>query len=437
MGSHRQNIALRILLVAVGLVGGSLVSSGQLGRSAFAPGAGHPAIRYYDPPSDAVADLNRRMDAGEVRIEFSGSLGYLESVLDALDIPVESQMAVFAKNSLQSRYIRPENPRLVYFNDSVVVAAIRGAPLVEVASVDPEKGVIFYTLEQGNPVERLFRSPSFLREAQRCLRCHESLNSLGVPGMLVRSVMPSPDGMANPQLGNYLSDHTSPLERRWGGWYVTGEHGNSSHLGNGVVTDLQDEESIRDNQELTLSSIAGRAAEGSYLLPTSDVVALLVFEHQMRMINLFTRYGWEVRYARGESSSGQAQALTRAVREVVDYMLFVDEADLPSPVRGTSGFREEFESRPPFDSAGRSLRQLDLERRLMRYPLSYMIYTDAFDGMPVEARNAVYFRMWQVLSGQDEDPRYARLSASDRRAIVEILRDTKPGLPAYFRPDRL
>ena len=62
-----------------------------------------------------------------------------------------------------------------------------------------------------------------------------------------------------------------------------------------------------------------------------------------------------------------------------------------------------------------------------------MIYTDAFDALPDVARDAIYRRMYAVLSGQDDGPRYARLTASDRRAIVEILRETKSGLPEYFR----
>jgi hypothetical protein len=62
-----------------------------------------------------------------------------------------------------------------------------------------------------------------------------------------------------------------------------------------------------------------------------------------------------------------------------------------------------------------------------------MIYSAAFDGLPATARDAIYRRMYAVLSGQDRTPRYSRLEASDRRAIIDILRDTKPDLPEYFR----
>jgi hypothetical protein len=153
------------------------------------------------------------------------------------------------------------------------------------------------------------------------------------------------------------------------------------------------------------------------------------------MTNLLIRVGWEFRVARYERPGVfQATAPLRAmVNELVDYLLFVDEAALPARVRGTSGFSEKFSASGPRDRSGRSLRQLDLGRRLLRYPCSYMIYAEVFDGLPAEAKEAIYARMWQVLSGEDRSQRYARLSRPDRQAIIEILRDTKKGLPDYFQ----
>ena len=118
----------------------------------------------------------------------------------------------------------------------------------------------------------------------------------------------------------------------------------------------------------------------------------------------------------------------------MDYLLFIDEAPLPGKIEGTSGFAETFGARGPHDSKGRSLRQLDLERRLMRFPCSYMIYSEAFDGLPSDLKTEIYQRIWQILSGQETGTRYARLSLSDRQAVVDILRETKPGLPVYFTP---
>src|SRR5262249_57917631 len=101
-------------------------------------------------------------------------------------------------------------------------------------------------------------------------------------------------------------------------------------------------------------------------------------------------------------------------------------------IRGSSGFRERFEHQGPFDRKGRSLRQLDLRNRLMRYPLSYMIYSPLFEGMPAAAKDAIYGRLWQVLSGEARGAAYQRLSLEERQTISEILKDTKKDLPSYF-----
>jgi len=159
----------------------------------------------------------------------------------------------------------------------------------------------------------------------------------------------------------------------------------------------------------------------------------MVLEHQTHMANLITRMGWESRLAAAEPQPKSQARLQQAATDLVDYLLFVYEVPLPGKVRGSSGFAERFAALGPSDSKGRSLRQLDLDRRLMRYPCSYMIYSDAFDALPESARNLVYRRLWQVLSGQDKDARYARLSPPDRQAILEILRSTKKNLPEFFQ----
>jgi hypothetical protein len=163
------------------------------------------------------------------------------------------------------------------------------------------------------------------------------------------------------------------------------------------------------------------------------VVALMMLEHQATMTNLITRAGWEARLAEYKPGAPLAQgAPDEAVREMVDYLLFVDEAPLPAGIRGASGFAAAFSARGPRDAKGRSFRELDLQTRLLRYPCSYMIYSPAFDALPAKAKAAVYERMWHVLSGRVTGEPYTRLSLADRRAIVEILRATKPGLPALF-----
>jgi hypothetical protein len=402
---------------ALFVVSGSVVS-GQI-SDAFFVHLEHTAIEYRKgPTSDLVVQLNRKIQTGDVRLAFEPGFGYLHSVLDALDVPKESQIAVFSKTSAQVAHIDPQHPRTIFFNDAVAVAYTRGG-FIELAAHDPRQGVVFYDIPQ-QPTEK----PYFSRQ-DWCLGCHNNLVTLGVPGMMVRSVATAADGRPMQWLVNYTSDHRSPFERRWGGWYVTGDAPSVKHLGN-----VGHEEGAIAPVASHLDSLAGPAA-GSYS-NYSDIVALMVFEHQVYMTNLITRIGWQTRVGLADHRDDMARALEASAADVVDYMLFVDEAPLPGQVRSTSGFAEKFAGEGPNDRHGRSLRQLDLQDHLMRYRCSYMIYTAAFDALPAEAKDAVYRRLWNVLSGQDSAAKYQKLSVSERKAIVEILRDTKKDLPEYF-----
>ncbi len=397
---------LAVLLIVTGAV-----LLGDL-AGVFTGALDHPAIEYSKRAvHDPVAALNQRLDEGKT-LEFEPGRGYLRAVLDALGIPLESQIAVFAKSSFQQHLIGPANARAIYFNDAVAVGWVRGGPLLEIASEDPEQGTIFYTLNQWQSA-----SPR-LKRRDDCLSCHESYDTMGVPGMLLRSVYPASNGFVMRELGSYNVDHRVAFAHRWGGFFVTGNTDALSHLGNAGYTSGNQGETGAESVEANFKG---------YLTPKSDIVALMVFDHQMHMMNLLTRIGWETRFALREKTM-TPEKLERMTAEIVDYLLFVDEARISSPVHGTAGFEEKFAAQGPFDRKGRSLRQFDLSHRMMRYPCSYMIYSKAFDGLPEVAKDAIYRRIWRVLSG--ETP--SRLSDGDRRAIVEILRETKKGLPQYF-----
>jgi hypothetical protein len=332
-------------------------------------------------------------------------------------------MALFSKTSLQSRLITPRNPRTIFFNDSVAVAWMRGG-FIEIAAHDTLQGAVFYLLPQMPFAVAPVRENS-------CLTCHYSATTLGVPGFIARSIPTGTDGAIMPWLGNYVVDHRRPLAERWGGWYVTGRSGAAPHLGNAPVADRSAREVSVSDANLNLPTLSERFDTSAYLTPHSDVVALLVFDHQMHMMNLLTRIGWEARVMAHEKRAAAAPAWREAIEETVDYLLFVDEAPV-GRVDGSSGFAATFASTGPRDRKGRSLRDLDLRTRLLKYPCSYMIYSDAFAALPAEARGAIYGRMWEILSGRDRAAKYARLTAADRQAIVEILRDTKTDLPSYY-----
>jgi hypothetical protein len=176
------------------------------------------------------------------------------------------------------------------------------------------------------------------------------------------------------------------------------------------------------------------AATRGYSSHDSDIASLMVFDHQTHAINLLTRLNWETRVALSDARADFADGALRAlVDELADYLLFVDEAPPPARITPRAGFAERFSADARKDRQGRSLREFDLETRLLKYPCSYMVYTDAFDSLPSGAKNAVYQRMWTILSGRDRAAKYSHLSASDRRAILAILRDTKKDLPDVFK----
>lgn len=374
----------------------------------------HPAIDYRGAAlSDPVTVLQRNLSAGAATLELDGRSGFLRAVLAKLDVPVESQILLFSKTGIQHPFTNPANPRALYFNDRVVVGYIPGAPVLEVASHDPRQGIIFYTLQQD---PGLGNAPRFPRP-DRCLTCHLSANSLGVPGILVRSMFTDVTGRTRPQLGSAIVDHRTPLEQRWGGWYVTGTHGSARHMGNSMVTDtLERGEDAIGAATLNRETLDPRVDASAYPRPTSDIAALMVFDHQGHAMNLLTRLGWETRVAAADGAANFATGdLADLARDAADYLLFVAEAPLPSPVRGVSGFAAVFAGSGPRDRAGRSLRELDLQTRLFKYRCSYMIYSPAFDALPDAARAAIYARIREVLT--------ARKDAD----VMEILDQTRPG----------
>jgi hypothetical protein len=260
-------------------------------------------------------------------------------------------------------------------------------------------------------------------------------DTLGVPGMLMFSTASSrgAGGIAR----SVATDQRSPLADRWGGWFVTGSSGSIAHRGNEVAA-------LTGAAYSQLPSVTGLFDDDGYRVMSSDIAALMVLSHQTHMTNLLTRVGWEARaadparHAPFVASPGEqerlAQMMTGIATEVVDYMLFVGEAPLGDRIRGSSGFAERFSQAGPKDAKGRSLHQLDLTRRLMVYPCSYLIYSDAFETLPPAARDPIYRRLWRILSGAEPGERYrTALSLADRQAIVEILLGTKKDLPAYFQ----
>lgn len=388
--------------------------------------------------SDVVARLQQQLEHGEAQLEFADTTGYLPSLLKLLDVPVSSQSLVFSKTSLQSNHISPSNPRAIYFNDNVFVGWIRGAELIEITALDPKLGYELYVLDQTKSDK-----PRFQRGVG-CSGCHVAGNTRFVAGPLMRSVYAGSNGSGFGEARSFITDHTSPFAERWGGWYVTGTHGSIKHLGNMFFSgdsNLDDEDALTGGN---VTNLRDKVDLKGYLSTHSDIVALMVMAHQTQGQNLIVWAGQETRLAVKEQEELNKLVLsdvskwetspkfrvTYAVNELLKYLLFADEAKFNVPIKGTTTFAQEFAARGIKDKQGRGLRDFDLQQRLFRYPLSYLIYTEAFDNLPTLTREEFYRKLWLALNGQEKA--FASMREADRKAILEILCDTKQNLPEYF-----
>jgi hypothetical protein len=386
-------------------------------RGSYTVPLGEAALGYPGPAKDdPIARLQARLESGAVKLEWDATHGYLPSLLKALKIPVSSQGLVFSKTSFQAPLISPAAPRAVYFGDSAYVGYVPGGPVLELSAADPARGGFFYMLEQ-----KRVAKPQIER-GEGCLGCHVSPNTTGIPGHLVRSVYPDSKGFPMGAVGSFITDHRSPFRERWGGWYVTGTHGTARHMGNVVVRDQGKPEALDREAGANLTSLQPLVDTRPYLSPHSDIVALMVLEHQTKLHNLFTRAGYEVRAAltlqaemnktlgrpAGEMSESASRRIENAAEILVRYLLFLDEAPLESPVRGTSAFAREFGARG-------GLREFDLETRMFRYRCSYLIDSEAFRALPQVLRTRVWTRIDAVMTGDEWTATREILAATVKR----------------------
>jgi len=403
----------------------------------------NPPIEYSHAAADnCISLLEQQLERGETEFHYDEQLGYLKSLLTALDVPVESQMLVFSKTSLQRHRISPRTPRAIYFNDHVYIGYCQSGDVLEISAVDPKLGTVFYTLDQYEQ-----EKPRFTRQTDSCLICHSSSRTDGVPGHVVRSLFVDHSGQPVLSAGSNTVDHTTPLSDRWGGWYVTGKHGDQNHLGNLIISGRDVPRPVENEQGQNVTELADRFAVERYTSPHSDIVALMVLEHQAMVHNRLTRANYAARQALhyetmmnkalGEPADRRLESTTRRIQsagdDLVEAMLMVDEAKLKAPIEGTSGFAKKFSQQGPRDRRGRSLRDFDLRQKMFKYPCSYLIYSRAFDELPDEMRDYVWRRLWQVLAENEDAETFVHLSAEDKRAIVEIIHETKRGLPEYWK----
>jgi len=439
--SHARIVTRVCAALLVAALGGAIqgqVPGGQL-REPF-PGTldDHPVIGYADTVvHDRVARLNEALADGRVSLSSEGPTGVLRSLLAALDVPESSQLLLFSKTALQSQFTGPVTPRALYYNDSVVVGYIASSPVIEVAALDPRQGVQFYTMEPPSSGQswRLARTPA-------CLNCHLAQSTLDIPGFIVRSHQVDREGRPLLALGVTQVDMRTPHPQRWGGWFVTGEstapaYGPLGHLGNLVHMRRPD-----DGPSI-LADAPFRAWLGQapgvrrYLSEQSDISALLTFDHQMPGLNLITRLQWEARVAAYEGRALDTDPAIMARRDALaDYLLGVGEAPFDFSVTPRADFAQALVRRFPRDGQGRSLAELDLTTRLLKYGVSFLVYTEAFSALPRDVRLPVMAHIMAVLDGRVTAPKYAHLRPGDRLAARIILRDTHPDVRGAWAEGR-
>lgn len=393
-------------------------------------------------PSGPVAELQRAFDEGRIRFDDRDERAVLREVLDFLEIPVESQMLVFSKTSHQNPLISPATPRAIYFNDEVYLGWVRGGR-IEIAQHAPGIGVTFHLLDH-----RAVDRPRIERPSS-CLDCHAGSRVNNLPGLMVRSVYPAATGHPILSQGSFTTGHASPLAERWGGWYVTGRHGDARHLGNAIARETNDGAVIDMEPGANVVDLSTLVDVAPYLADSSDIVALMVLEHQVGMHNLLAQSATRVRVVMhrqqawqrelgidpGEELTGSSLTVVNGQAErVLEHLLFCDEIRLPAGgLQGRADYQRAFQYNMRRDDAGRSLKDFDLESRLFRWRCSYLIYSAAFDDLPGALKERVYERLLEVLDGRDTSGRFDHLEAVERTTIKSILLETKDDLPEAWR----
>ncbi len=381
------------------------------------------------PGTNAIERLQARIDSGEASLTFEPSgQGYLQSLLEELGMDPHSQLLVFSAGSLQFMHINQETPRAIYHDDDLSVAWVQGGDMLEIIATDVE-GLAFYTLDANAP------GPVFERRHNECVICH-GFATRWAPGHMIGDSDTGPGGkVLNLTLDRIfnLTDQRTPFAERYGGWYVTGQTGDMAHRGN--VTLDPERPTVLPSGGLNVLSLADHLDIAQYLAPTSDIVSLLVLEHKVGFVNLTMQINAQYRGLNNPALDPRLQATDRDIDESIEhlvrYMTFVNEMPLPSPVQGNAVYRQNFESQGHRDQLGRSLHELDLQRSVFRYPLSFMVYSEAFERLHPFAKKRVWRRLHDVLSGRDPSLVFESARHNGMEAIA-IIADTHADRPAYW-----
>jgi hypothetical protein len=406
-----------------------------------------PPVNYSaTQPHDIVSRLQTRVAAGDLK--FAGSdKEIIRQLLRELRIPIESQLLVFSKTSLQRARIRPDCPRALYFSDTCYVGWVPGG-LAEVASIDSTNGPIFYSFDP-----RPEASPRQFTRDPDCMRCHGGTFVPRIPAVFARSLFADDDGEPLLRQGSQVVDYCTPFAERWGGWYVTGRHGTAVHRGNTFAAEKDGALVVDFTSGANITNLSPFFDTAKYLSEGSDIVALLVFEHQLTVHNAITHAGFSCRrmldyqknlqiafkepVTEGLAYDSVKTVFNSSARDVVDCLLFKDEAKLPDGIEGNAKFPGAFQVGAPRAADGTSLKDLDLKTHLFKNRCSYLIYSESFMALPEILKRQIYVRLAGALNPVKPDPSYAYIGSEERARIRQILRQTHPDLRRFWSTEVL
>lgn len=407
---------LWIVMVWLGLAGAAAASEAPTYQD-----FDQPPHNYWDRPlRDPFTLAKPDFESGARSLDRSSEKAFLQSLLKSLEIPASSQMLLFSTTSLQLSLIRPRNPRALFFNEDVYVGYIPGGR-IEIVSIDPEAGGIFYIFDIPRG-----ESPIRVERSTRCMNCHASDDTRRVPGLTLKSVVPGPNGGTLKSFRSGLLGHEVPFEERFGGWYVTGAGAITNHYGN-VTGSLYQGKLTKYPLQL------GAYPADRYPMPASDILPQLVMEHQAGFVDRAIEATYRTRTALsvggGKLNADGSKELEDQAVQLTRYLLFADEARLPASVEGDPAFKSDFLRTRRVSKGGASLKDFDLKSRLFKHRCSYMIYSSVFQGMPVEMKLRVYAKLSAALDTRRPDPAFAYLPAEEKANIHRILKETLNDLP--------
>ena len=375
----------------------------------------------------------QRIESGQSTLQAESDREILAEILTALEVPVASQLLVFSKTSAQNARIGPLTPRALYFSQNAYLSWVQNGD-IEAVTFDPKLGAIFHTIDLNR--RKKGQAPKLRRE-RSCLSCHASAATNDAPGLLVRSIYPDAIGRSIFDWRSFHTTHQSAIVDRWGGWYVTGQAGAAEHLGNKVFTLNRTRQSLTHSR--AIDDLAPFIETAPYLGGgKSDVVALLIFEHQVTVHNLILSAHLASQRLLFQHQGTEPTDLPDPVRhelnhhrdQIVSALLFENEYELTNEqFKGSESFQKAFMKAARTTKEGHSLRDLLLHERLFKYRCSFLIYSDPFTHLHPVLKNEVLIKLQDILIHPTQNPDFGYLTQPERQHILEILTETLPAWP--------